>query len=113
MQIGQLQDALQALRDSVKVSLQEAAGEREQYEAQAIAKAAEDKALHEVCSPVFVLVLSFQHHLCMPRLDWLCTCLACLGATVEKLQPAATSACVRVDMLHCQHAACLWHCVTW
>ncbi|KAL3145047.1 hypothetical protein ABBQ32_003538 [Trebouxia sp. C0010 RCD-2024] len=46
-QIGQLQDALQELRDSVKVSLQLAAGEREQYEAQVTAKAAADKTLYE------------------------------------------------------------------
>lgn len=61
MQIGQLQDALQELRDSVKVSLQLAAGEREQYEAQVTAKAAADKTLYEVSSPAFVLALSFQH----------------------------------------------------
>ena len=63
LQIGHLQDALQELRDSVKVSLQQAAGEREQYVAQVNAKAAADKTLYEVCSPVLALALLFQHDL--------------------------------------------------
>lgn len=48
MQIGHLQDALQELRDSIKVSLQDAATERESYETQAAAKALADKTLYEV-----------------------------------------------------------------
>ena len=106
VQIGHLQDALQELRDSVKVSLQQAAGEREQYEAQANAKAAADKTLYEVCSPVLALALLFQHELRTPQLDTLCVCLPYLGSTVEMAASCNQCTCHNGDMLHTQHAAC-------
>ena len=49
LQIGHLQDALHELRDSVKMSLEEATSEREQLEVQANAQAQVDRALYEVC----------------------------------------------------------------
>ena len=51
VQIGHLQDALHELRDSLKVSMEEASSEREQFEVQANAQAEVDKALYEVCPP--------------------------------------------------------------
>ena len=52
VQIGHLQDALHELRDSLKVSMEEASSEREQFEVQANAQAEVDKALYEVCPPL-------------------------------------------------------------
>lgn len=50
MQIGRLQDALQELRESIKVSLQHAETQRQQYEAEAEATAEADKAVYQVSS---------------------------------------------------------------
>ena len=58
MQIGHLQDALHELRDSIKLSLKEAATEREQYEAQASAAAQADKAVFEVSIPTCCALFS-------------------------------------------------------
>ena len=48
VQIGHLQDALQELRDSIKVSVKDADSQRQQYEADAETRAQVDKAVHQV-----------------------------------------------------------------
>lgn len=48
LQIGHLQDALQELRDSIKVSMKDASSQRQQYEADAETRAQADKAVHQV-----------------------------------------------------------------
>jgi hypothetical protein len=119
LQIGRLQDALQELRESIKVSLQHAETQRQQYEAEAEATAEADKAVYQVSSvdlrasfngkpqPYICLCMqrALQHMCCALRSSHtLCSisCLlkrcfssthACLSAKNATLQFTVFSAC--------------------
>jgi hypothetical protein len=79
LQIGRLQDALQELRESIKVALQDAENQRQRYEAEAEATAQADKAVYQVSS--VDLPASFKdnpnHVLAFACKEHCSTCVVC------------------------------------
>ncbi len=108
LQIGHLQDALQELRESIKVSLQDAESQRQRYVAEAEATAQADKAVYQVSSvelcastkgnPNHILAFSCKEH-----------CNTCVVRSIPVTRCAVSAVCSAAAPknmpAYCQHCS--------
>ena len=72
LQIGQLTDSLQEMKDSAKVALKDADSQREQYQAETQTRLQAAEAVHQVCTPIPShqfenLPANLVRHACCPK----------------------------------------------